>query len=126
VIADYLAAFERQPGQVGVIYRIAGVLAGLDLFGLERTFARAFPKLVRGSALQALAGYEKDGQPTFDEPHFLRTALAAPADRFPAVGLGEELRIDTDGMGGGAFQFDGGLVHLFAFARRPALNKGMR
>jgi ARG/rhodanese/phosphatase superfamily protein len=125
VIADYLAAFERQPGQVGVIYRIGGVLAGLDLFGSERTFARAFPKLVRGSALQALAGYEKDGQPTLDELHFLRTALAAPADRFPAVGLGEELRIDTDGMGGGALHLDSGLVHLFAFARRPALNKGM-
>ena len=95
-IGDYVAAFKLQPGQVGVLYRIGGVLAGLDLFASERTFARAFAKLVRGSALQALAGYDKDRSPSLDEPGFLRAALMAPADRFPAVGLGEELRIDTD------------------------------
>jgi hypothetical protein len=122
-IDDYLAAFKGQPDQVGVIYRIGGVLAGLDLFGSERTFARAFPKLLRGSALQALAGYEKDGRPSLEEPQILRSALTAPADRFPAVGLGEELRIDTDGIGGGALCLDAGLVHLFAFARQPQLNR---
>jgi hypothetical protein len=93
------------------------VLAGLDLFASERTFARAFAKLARGSALQALAGYDKDRSPSLDEPGFLRAALMAPADRFPAVGLGEELRTDTDAIGGGALQVDSGLVHLFAFAR---------
>jgi hypothetical protein len=111
---------------VGVIYRIGGVLAGLDLFGSERTFARAFPKLVRGSALQALAGYEKDGRPSLEELRFLRSALNAPADRFPAVGLGEELRIDTDGIGGGALRLNTGLVHLFAFVRRAAANPGLQ
>jgi hypothetical protein len=85
-VSEYLAAFAIQPGQAGVIYRIGGVLAGLDLFGSERTFARSFPKLVRGSALQALAGYEKAGRPPLDELNFLRSSLAAHADRFPAVG----------------------------------------
>jgi hypothetical protein len=116
-IGDYVAAFKLQPGQVGVLYRIGGVLAGLDLFASERTFDRAFAKLARGSALQALAGYGKDVRPSLDEPGFLRAALTAPTDRFPAVGLGEELRIDTDAIGGGALHLDGGLVHLFAFAR---------
>jgi hypothetical protein len=126
VIADYLAAFEAQPSQVGIIYRIRGVLAGLDLFGSERTFAHAFPKLVRGSALQALAGYEKEDRPSLDELQFLHSALTAPADRFPAVGLGEELRIDADGIGGGALRLNTGLVHLFAFARRTAANHETR
>jgi hypothetical protein len=115
-IGDFVAAFKLQPGQVGVLYRIGGVLAGLDLFGSERTFVRSFPKLVRGSALQALAGSEK-GRPSLDELHFLRSALAAHAERFPAVGLGEELRIDAGDIGGGALQVDCGLVHLFAFTR---------
>jgi hypothetical protein len=125
-ITEYLAAFAGRPGQVGVIYRIGGVLAGLDLFGSERTFARAFPKLVRGSALQALAGYEKHGRPSLEEPQFLRSALSAPTERFPAVGLGEEYRIDTDGIGGGALHLDTGLVHLFAFARLTAANPGLQ
>jgi len=108
------------PRQVGVIYRVGGVLAGLDLFGSERSFARAFPKLLRGSALQALAGYDKDGRSSLDERNFLRSALTAPGHRFPAVGLGEELRIDADDVGGGALHLEAGLVHLFAFARHPA------
>jgi hypothetical protein len=124
-ITDYVAAFALQPGQVGVLCRIGGVLAGLDLFGSERTFALAFPKLVRGSALQALAGYEKDDRASLDELHFLHSVLGAPADRFPAVGLGEELRIDTDGIGGGALHLTTDLVHLFAFARRSAAKPGL-
>jgi hypothetical protein len=116
-IDGYVAAFTPQPHQAGVIYRIDGVLAGLDLFGSERSFARAFPKLVRGSALQAMAGYQMGGLSPLDEIELLRTALRAPADKFPAVGLGEELRIDTDSIGGGALHVDAALVHLFAFTR---------
>jgi ARG and Rhodanese-Phosphatase-superfamily-associated Protein domain len=104
--------------KIGVIYRIAGVLAGLDFFGSETAFARAFPKLVRGSALQALAGFDKDDGAQADERQFLQAVLNATADRFPAVGLGEELRYDTQEIGGGALELDGGLVHLFAFPRR--------
>jgi hypothetical protein len=117
-IGDYVEAFKPEPGQSGVIYRIRGVLAGLDLFGSEAVLARAFPKLVRGSALQAIAGYDKIGSILIDEQSFLSRVLKAPADRFPAVGLGEELRFDTDQVGGGALQFNGSLVHLFAFPRR--------
>jgi hypothetical protein len=117
-IEDYLAAFKAESGQVGLIYRIGGVLAGLDLFGSGRALARAFPKLVRGSALQALAGYEQEGRAALDERGFLTAALTASGDRFPAVGLGDELRIVTDTIGGAALQLDGGLVHLFAFQRR--------
>jgi ARG/rhodanese/phosphatase superfamily protein len=119
-IGDYVDAFKLQPGQVGVLYRIGGVLAGLDLFASQRTFARAFAKLARGSALQALAGYDKERKPSLDEAGFLRAALTAPTDPFPAVGLGEELRIDTDGIGGGALHVDGRLLHLFAFVRASA------
>ena len=117
-IDDYLAAFSPQPGQVGVIYRIAGVLAGLDLFGSETAFMRAFPKLLRGSALQALARIDRDDGSHCDDHQFLHAVFNATADRFLAVGLGEELRFDTEEIGGGALEVKGRLVHLFAFPRR--------
>jgi hypothetical protein len=125
-INDYLAAFNPQPRQVGVIYRIAGVLVGLDIFGSETAFARAFPKLLRGSALQALAGFDKDDGSHHDDRQFLDAVFNVTADRFPAVGLGEELRFDTQEIGGGALEVEGGLVHLFAFPRRSndGRNKG--
>ena len=45
-IDGFLDAFKVQPAQIGVIYRIGGALAGLDLFGSETAFARAFSKLI--------------------------------------------------------------------------------
>ena len=116
-IDGFLDAFKLQPGQIGVIYRFGGALAGLDLFGSERIFARAFPKLVRGSALQALAGFDKFHGTQAEDRQFLHAVLNAKTDRFPAVGLGEELRFDTKEIGGGALAINGGLVHLFAFPR---------
>lgn len=116
-IGEYLSGFELQAGQVGVVYRIGGALAGLDLFGSEASFARAFPKLVRGSALQALAGFRTEDPPSMNELQLLQKVLAAPSERFPAVGLGEELRIDAYDVGGAALHVGTSLVHLFAFAR---------
>jgi hypothetical protein len=117
-IDGFLDAFKVQPAQIGVIYRIGEAVAGLDLFGSETAFARAFAKLIRSSALQALAGFDKNGSTQIDDHPFLRAVLEAPADRFSAVGLGEELRIDTGAIGGGALHIDGALVHLFAYMRR--------
>jgi hypothetical protein len=117
-IDSYCNAFKISPGQAGLIYRINGVLAGLDLLGCERTFAHAFPKLLRGSALQALTGRETQESSSSDDYRFLAGAVTAKADRFPAVGLGEELRIDADNIGGGALELDGALIHLFAYPRR--------
>jgi hypothetical protein len=87
-----------------VIYRIGDKLAGLDLFGSQTAFERAFPKLLRGSALQALAGFDNDGGGQADDGQFLHAVFNVTADRFPAVGLGEELRFDTDQIGGGALE----------------------
>jgi hypothetical protein len=117
-IDEYLAAFKPQRAQVGVIYRIAGILAGLDLFASEKDFARAFPKLLRGLALQALAGLDDNSAPGANDRQFLQRMFTARADRFLAVGLGEELRFDTEEIGGGALECDGCLIHLFAFPRR--------
>jgi hypothetical protein len=119
-INDYVAAFPSQAQQVGVIYRIGEVLAGLDLFGSERAFTMASPKLVRGAALQALAGY-RNRQTTLSEKSLLEGALAINGDRFAGVGLGEEVRFDTAEFGGGALLLDGELIHLFAFPRSPEL-----
>ncbi len=117
-IKGFLETLKPQPGQIGVIYRIDGILAGLDLFGSKHAFAQCFAKLVRGSALQALAGFQMDSNPPLEDRQFLSIVLSAPGDRFPAVGLGEELRFDTSEIGGGALELEGALIHLFAFPQR--------
>ena len=123
-IKDFLETLKPQAGQIGVIYRIDGVLAGLDLFGSKHALARAFAKLIRGSALQALAGFQMDANASLEERQFLSAVLSAPGDRFPAVGLGEELRFDTSEIGGGALELEGTLIHLFAFPKRSEAKTG--
>jgi len=116
-INDFLGVLKPQPEQIGLIYRIGGMLAGLDLFGSKAAFAGAFAKLVRGSALQALAGLPIEHATQLDDAQFLTRVLTTSGDRFAAVGLGQDIRFDSSEVGGGALEFDHGLVHLFAFPR---------
>ena len=46
---------------------------------------------------------------------FLKRVAEAPAGVFPAIGLGEDLRLQAPGLAGGALAFDGALLHLCAF-----------
>lgn len=60
---------------------------------------------------------ERPGEPArFDAERLLEQTKAAPVERFPAVGLGEDLRLATPTLAGGALALDGRLVHLCAFA----------
>lgn len=93
-LETYLDAFTPLPDQAGALFAINGRVVGLDLFDAPATLASALPKLVRGYALDAL----DEGQ------------------RFPAVGLGEDLRLASATLAGGALALDGRLVHLCAFA----------
>lgn len=63
------------------------MLAGIDLVGSKAALAPAFPKLVRGSALQSLAGFQLDTKARLDDRQFPSVVLSAPGDRFSA-GLG--------------------------------------
>ncbi|HWQ00295.1 MAG TPA: DUF6569 family protein, partial [Vicinamibacterales bacterium] len=47
----------------------------------------------------------------------LRRVAAAPEKRFPAIGLGEDVRLAGENVAGGALVVGGRLVHLSAFAR---------
>jgi ARG/rhodanese/phosphatase superfamily protein len=117
-IKGFVETLKPEPDQIGVIYRIGGMLAGLDLFGSKHAFAQAYAKLVRGSALQVLAGFKTEVNVPLEDRQFLGVVLSAPGDRFRAVGLEEELRYDTSEIGGGALELDGNLIHLFAFPQR--------
>ncbi len=46
---------------------------------------------------------------------FVSDTMAARVDRFPAVGLGEDLRLASPTLTGGALAVDGKVVHLCAF-----------
>lgn len=115
-IDDYLKGVEPVKGQIGVIVAINGCAAGVEIFDSAATLATYLPKIVRSYALDALAnqtaaagGNEAEAQQLLD------SILNLDAQSFPAVGLGEDLRIETEEICGAALVHDGRVVHLAAF-----------
>lgn len=116
-IDDYLADVTPEKGQVGAIFAINGKAVGVELFDSSDTFATYLPKILRSYALGALSSSEGKAKRADDveASRLLDSILDLDAKSFPAQGLGEDLRIESDSITGGALTQDGKLVHLAAF-----------
>jgi hypothetical protein len=118
-IDEHVAGLKSVPGQVGAIFSIDGKVVGLDLFDDPATCARLLPKLVRSYALGAIgekADDDADELAPRDGSAFLRALGATEAKCFPAVGLGEDWRMQGDRIQAAALVRNGAVVHLCAFA----------
>lgn len=123
----FVAALPPTEGQVGALFMIGSRPAGVDLFDHPLTLAALLPKLVRSYALDALDVAALDaaaGAPTAPpEPEaalglaerFLRDLEQARGERYPAIGLGEDLRLHGERLTGGALLWSERLIHLGAF-----------
>jgi hypothetical protein len=76
---------------------------------------------VRGAALQALIGNTPQCPRDFGEREYLRRAFETPAESFPSLGLGTDVRFETDEMAGAALEIDSEIIHLFACPRAKPL-----
>jgi hypothetical protein len=118
-IDDHVARLQPLQGQVGAIFSIDGGVVGMDLFEDAATCAKLLPKLVRSYALGAIGDKsDEDGkEPALRDPAALLQALGrAEAERFPAVGLGEDWRTEGETIHAAALVHNGAAVHLCAFA----------
>jgi hypothetical protein len=116
-IEDYLTDLKPERGQIGAIFAINGKPAGVELFDSTETFATYLPKIMRSYALDALANRVKHPEAAGDKDatRLLDSILELDARSFPAEGLGEDLRIESAGITGGALAHNGRVVHLAAF-----------
>lgn len=126
-LADYQAALKPAPGQAGALFAINGELRGLDLFDAPETLAKLLPKLVQSYALDALdtpVRKENIAPPVEGARTFLAQLRKARPSAFPAVGLGEDVRLEGQGLCGGALVHQGRAVHLCAFRLDPTAAAG--
>ena len=113
---EYKRAFQAIDGQAGAMFAVNGQVSGFDIFDSPRTLAKTFPMLVESFALDAIdSQMEEKDIPTADAEHFLEQTAAVGIERFPAVGEGEDLRLEGDGIGGGALVVRERVIHLCAF-----------
>lgn len=110
-------AFEWQPGQAGAVFAIDGHPVAVELFDSPDTFRKFLKKAVGSFAMDAVAAQRPvEKAPTKKKVEaFLGIVKAAPLERFPAAGEGEDLRLSGDGLAGGALEAQGRVVHLSVF-----------
>jgi hypothetical protein len=97
-------------------------VVGLELFDAAETFRKLMPKLVRSYAMDAIAetGTKEVLSPVEEVVRrFLDEMQAAAVQRFPALAEGEDLRLESATVAGGALAADGHIVHLCAFRVAP-------
>ncbi len=113
----YVRAFRAVPGQRGAVVAIGGKVVGVELFDCPAAFSRYLEKLVRAYALDAIETQAREPRipSDTDAQAFLDLIWATHAQRFPALGEGEDIRLAGAGLAGGALLAAGRLVHLAAF-----------
>jgi hypothetical protein len=119
-VDDYIRRLHVEPGQTGAVFAVDGKIEGLELFDSPETFSKMSEKLVRSYALDALetAG-SPSAVPSISEAQaFLKELADGQVQQYSAVGLGEEIRINSRSLVAGGLCVDETLVHLVAFRKQ--------
>ena len=118
-VDQFVERFAAIEGQVGAVFCINGEITAVELFDHPDTFAKLLAKLIRSYALDAIEATAADTIATPGETieHFLNGVAASETVGFPAVGLGEDFRLNDPNIAGGALMVDDTIVHLVAFSR---------
>lgn len=117
-VDEYVDAFATSETQVGACFTINGKIRGVELFDVSDTCGKLMPKLIRSYALDAIE--ERQDAATAGSQgisDFIQAVAAAPADSFKALGEGEDLRIHSNTIAGGALAARERVVHLCAFSQ---------
>jgi hypothetical protein len=129
-IEQFVEALPPFPAQRGALFAINDRIIGFDLFATPRLLRRLLPKLVRSCALDALdpepAKLMNRSPSTRSSPpdaslrtaamHFLAASGRAKGTVVPALGLGQDVRIEAPGLTAAALVHDEVVVHLSSFA----------
>jgi len=117
-VEEYVQAFKASATQVGACFTINGNIRGIELFDTSDTCGKLLSRLIRSYALDAIEERQDaiaGAAPSIRD--FLQAVAAAPADSFAALGEGEDLRIRSSFIVGGALAARDRVVHLCAFSQ---------
>jgi hypothetical protein len=132
-IDEFVEGMVPFPGQIGALFSVGDRIAGFDLFASDALLRKLLPKIVRSYALDAIDpdAYADPNSP-LDSPrrrarrhgasrragaeHFLHRCAEAQGKAVPALGLGQDVRIEARGLSAAALVHNDSVVHLSAFA----------
>ncbi|MCX8071774.1 MAG: hypothetical protein N3C12_04910 [Candidatus Binatia bacterium] len=132
---EYLRNLRSEPGQVGFVAAIANRIVGAELFDHPDTLASLYSRLLRGYALDALTADDEPAHPPAETNakcesetaapftdqvarRFVQNALEAESIAAPAIGLGEQVRIQGTAVAGSALVALDRVIHLSLFEQQ--------
>jgi hypothetical protein len=114
-VDQYVSRLGTVERQRGAIFSVRGGATGLELFDRADVCRRLMPKLVRSYAIDAVED-GIDGATGAMPGEWLNRVVAADSRAFPAVGEGEDLRLQAPALVGAALVVQRRVVHLATFA----------
>lgn len=124
-ITDYVKHFRLVDTQLGAVFVINGEIVGTDTFGKSETFSDVFEKLVESYALDAIDWFDeaKKGK-VFkkDVDKFLKASQNARIRHRPSVGLGTDIRLESEELTGFSLALDDKVLHLCIFSQKDNSN----
>src|SRR5215211_7321651 len=115
LLDEYAEALPLAEGQSGVLVALGGVPFCLDYVSRADVFARLYPKLLAGYALDAIERPDESVPARVDE--FVRRVEAATREPHPPVGVGEAHRFASPSVVGSELAVGSELVTVSAFSR---------
>jgi hypothetical protein len=121
-LSEKLAEFEALAGGMpddarGVVVALGGRPVALEVLAGPRSFAKVFPRLLAGYALEALEAGEDAGVPDpFSAGGLIEAAISARREDHPPVGAGRDVRLESDLVSGYALLDDERTIHAAVFA----------
>jgi hypothetical protein len=113
-LSEYRVALMPIAGQVGAVVYGGTAWWGLELLPGPQTFAKAWPRLLSGYAMDALWS-EVPATPDENPQERLDALLRVGVELFTGVGMGEEYRFRTRTIVGAALVAEGVVAHLMMF-----------
>ncbi|MEW6141043.1 MAG: DUF6569 family protein [Thermodesulfobacteriota bacterium] len=117
---DFLKAFHAVDYQIGMIVFIDGKIAGLELLGNFAAFKKNHAKLVQSYIMDALetAAVRKESVANASKARVskvLESAAAATIEKRQSVGLGEDIRLESEEIVGAGLQYEGRVLQMSIF-----------
>ncbi len=116
-VEDYVKAFSPRPHQVGAVFAIGSKIKGIEFFDSPATYARLSPKIVRSYGIDALelTGHQTVAPHAREAQGLVNQLVETEYESFPAVGLGDDVRVTGEGLVGGGLVYEENAVHFMAF-----------
>lgn len=113
----YFQAFERVPGQQGILVFVNGKIAGFDIVSRSKAYDVVHAQLIKSYAMDAfLRGTDTDDTASVDDAvEFLNDLPSCKETRAEAVGQGYDYRYRGDQIAGSALVCEQKVVHVSFF-----------